>query len=301
MRIFGGDRIASIMNRLKVEEDMPIENRVISRGLEGAQKKVEGFHFDQRKNVVQYDDVMNRHRKATYAMRKEVLRAEDISKRIKAYIDEEIAALADSPLKTTDEFETIVRELIPFDDAAMDRIFASSVDKVKKVLQTEAKELYKGREAAFTTEIMRKIERDVYLQILDNLWMQHLENMDHLREGIHWMSVGQRDPLVEYRRRGQLIFEQMQHDLRHEVVRAMFHAEPVDVENLEQPVETELTRAARQSISNASSIMAEGSNFDEHDFTAEAKKAAKAASSAKSRAKANKAERQRKAKARKRK
>ena len=89
-------------------------------------------------------------------------------------------------------------------------------------------ELYEGRESAFTPEIMRKVERDIYLQVLDNLWMQHLENMDHLREGIHWMSVGQRDPLVEYRRQGQLMFEDMQAALRQEIVRAIAHAQPVD-------------------------------------------------------------------------
>ncbi len=300
MRIFGGDRISRVMDRLKVDEGVPIENRMISRSLEAAQKKVEGFHFDQRKNVVQYDDVMNRHRKATYAMRKEVLRADDISKRIKAYINEEIGLLADSPVRATDEFEPTVKELLPLDDAALDRVFDKSVDTVKPVLITEAKELYKGREQVFTPEIMRKVERDVYLQILDNLWMQHLENMDHLREGIGWMSVGQRDPLVEYRRRGQIIFEDMQHTLRHEVVRAIFHAEPVDADDLEQPVETELTLAARGSINNASQIMNDESQFDEADFT-DGKKQSQVKSTAKKRAKVNKAERQRKAKARKRK
>jgi preprotein translocase subunit SecA len=304
MRIFGGDRISGIMNRLKVEDDVPIENRMISKSLENAQKKVEGFHFDQRKNVVQYDDVMNRHRKATYAMRKEILKADDISKRIKVYIDEEVRLLSQSPERTGDEYEAMVTELLPLDEPALDRVFASSPDTVGSTLAQEAKELYKGREAAFTPEVMRKVERDAYLQILDNLWMQHLENMDHLREGIHWMSVGQRDPLVEYRRRGQLIFEQMQHDLRHDVVRALFHAEPIDADELDEPIETELTRAARNSISNADAIMAEGTEFAEGDFVSgeTGKKApTKVASTSKKRAKANKAERQRKAKARKRK
>jgi preprotein translocase subunit SecA len=303
MRIFGGDRIASIMNRLKVDDEVPIENRMISRSLENAQKKVEGFHFDQRKQVVQYDDVMNRHRRATYTMRKEVLQATDISKRVKVYIDEEVRLLAEAPERTTDNYEPLVKELLPLDDPALDRVFATTVDKVHQTLKQEARELYKGREAAFTPDIMRKIERDVYLQVLDNLWMQHLENMDHLREGIHWMSVGQRDPLVEYRRRGQLIFEQMQHDLRHEVVRALFHAEPIDSSELDEPIETELTRAARNSVSNADTIAAEGGEFEASDFTAAANKqpTTKAPSTSKKRAKANKAERQRKAKARKRK
>ena len=299
MRIFGGDRISKVMDRLKVDDDVPIENRMISRSLESAQKKVEGFHFDQRKNVVQYDDVMNRHRKATYAMRHEILRSDDISKRIKAYIEEEIGLLADSPLRATEQFEAAVRELLPFDEAALDRIFATTQDKVKPVLIEEAKELYKGREAAFGPNVMRKIERDIYLQVLDNLWMQHLENMDHLREGIGWMSVGQRDPLVEYRRRGQVIFEDMQHTLRNEVVRAMFHAEPVDMSQLEQPIETDLTIAARGSIDNAGTILDGDADFEAADF--EQKKNGKAVSTAKRRAKTNKAERQRKAKARRRK
>jgi preprotein translocase subunit SecA len=299
MRIFGGDRIAGIMNRLKVEDDVPIENRLISKSLENAQKKVEGFHFDQRKNVVQYDDVMNRHRKATYAMRKEILRADDISKRIKVYIEDEVGLLADSPLRLTEEFEPAVRELLPLDDAAMDRVFATTADKVKPVLLEEAKQMYVGREEAFGADILRKVERDIYLQILDNLWMQHLENMDHLRQGIHWMSVGQRDPLVEYRRRGQMIFEEMQSALRHEVVRALFHAEPVDPDELEAPVETELTRAARNSISNAGEIVEGQAEFGEDDF--DGKKPSKAKVVSTKRKKANKAERQRKTKARKRK
>ena len=300
MRIFGAERIGRVLDRLKVDEGVPIENRMISRSLEAAQKKVEGFHFDQRKNVVQYDDVMNRHRKATYAMRKEILRANDISKRIKAYIEEEMRLLADSPLRSTEEFEPTVQELLPLDEAALDRVFSKTQDTVKPVLIEEAKELYKGRETAFTPEIMRRVERDIYLQILDNLWMQHLENMDHLREGIGWMSVGQRDPLVEYRRRGQMIFEQMQYALRHDVVRAIFHAEPIEMDELDRPVETELTRAARGSISNAGQILDDENQFDEADFTEE-KKASQVKSTAKERAKANKRERQRKAKARKRK
>lgn len=301
MRIFGGDRISTIMGRLKVDEDTPIENRMISKSLENAQKKVEGFHFDQRKQVVQYDDVMNRHRKATYAMRKEILRANDISKRINVYLGEEVKLLAESPIRLTERFEPAVRELLPLDEAALDRIFATPADKVKPVLVEEAKEFYKGREAVFTSEVMRKVERDVYLQVLDNLWMQHLENMDHLREGIHWMSVGQRDPLVEYRRRGQQIFEQMQLDLRHEIVRALFHAEPVPVNELDRPIETELTRAARGSISNAGEIAQPDEEFEEADFAAKKAAATPAKKTAEARKKAHKAERKRKSAARKRK
>jgi preprotein translocase subunit SecA len=272
MRIFGGEKIANVMARLNVDDDTPIENRIISRSLEGAQKKVEGFHFDQRKSVVQYDDVMNRHRKAIYAMRREILNSDNISKRIKIMVDDEAHGLATSELATSDQFEDMLKEIFPFDDATLDRLFDTEADKFEKVLKTAAKELYEGREAAFTPEIMRKVERDIYLQVLDNLWMQHLENMDHLREGIHWMSVGQQDPLVEYRRRGQLLFEEMQNNLRHDVIMHLFHAEAISQEDLDRATETDLTLAARGSVDNANTIVSDQKEFDEGDFTS--KKAA---------------------------
>ena len=262
MRIFGGDRIAGIMERLGVDDETPIENRIISKSLEGAQKKVEGYNFDARKNVVQYDDVMNRHRRATYAMRREILMQADIKKRIKQFIEDEANVLATSPDLLSDKFEAIVTEVFPFDEETLDRLFDADAAKFGKVLQSEAMELYESREIAFTEEVMRKVERDIYLQILDNLWMQHLENMDHLREGIHWISVGQKDPLVEYRRQSQRLFEEMQATLRHDVVRAMFHAEPVQAD---EPIETELTRAARKSVDNADQIL-EAEEFHETDF-----------------------------------
>jgi preprotein translocase subunit SecA len=301
MRIFGGERIAKLMDRLKVDEDTPIENRMISKSLEGAQKKVEGFHFDQRKNVVQYDDVMNRHRKATYAMRKEILKSDDISKRVKIFIEEEAKALASSPELLTEQFEPMVREVFPFDEATMDRLFEAPSDKFGDVLLKEAHDLYASREAGFTSEIMRKIERDAYLQLLDNLWMQHLENMDHLREGIHWMSVGQRDPLVEYRRQAQQLFDSMQAMLRRDVVRGLFHAEPISQEQLERAAETELTRAARGSISNADKILDTASDFEATDFDAAHGQDALAKKQTTVRKKARKAERKRKAQGRRRK
>ncbi len=301
MRIFGGDRISGVMERLNVNDDTPIENRMISKSLEGAQKKVEGYHFDQRKSVVQYDDVMNRHRKAVYAMRREILRSPDISKRIKILIEDEAHALATSPLVTTDQFEEVLHQAFPFDEATLDRLFDTEADKFEKILKTEAAELYSAREEAFTPEIIRKVERDLYLQVLDNLWMQHLENMDHLREGIHWMSVGQQDPLVEYRRRGQQLFEEMQTALRHDVLTHLFHAQPISQEELDRAIETDLTRAARGSVDNASQIVSAENEFTEKDF-----KDKNAAGQAKKKQtdnlkKARKAERKRKTAAKRRK
>jgi preprotein translocase subunit SecA len=210
---------------------------------------------------------MNRHRKAIYSMRREILKSGNISKRIKILINDEAHILATSELVTSEQFEDIVKEVFPFDDEALDRLFDSDATKFEKVLKTEAAELYDARETAFTSEIMHKIERDLYLQILDNLWMQHLENMDHLREGIHWMSVGQQDPLVEYRRRGQLLFDDLQNTLRHDVVTHLFHAQPVSQEELDRAIETDLTLAARGSVDNASQIITTDTELSERDFT----------------------------------
>jgi preprotein translocase subunit SecA len=244
---------------------------------------------------------MNRHRKATYAMRREILHSEDIKKRISIFIEEETKAMSTSALVTTEQFEDVLREVFPFDEATLDRLFDTDASKFEQVFLTQAKELYDARESAFTKEVMRKVERDIYLQVLDNLWMQHLENMDHLREGIHWMSVGQQDPLVEYRRRGQMLFEDMQQTLRHDVLRALFHAQPIDPEDLERATETALTRAARGSIENAAQINNSQNEFDEHDFAAT--KAANIANKKKPTTikKARKTERKRKTTAKRRK
>lgn len=296
MRIYGGDRIASVMDRLKVDDDTPIESRMISKSLEGAQKKVEGFNFDQRKNVVQYDDVMNRHRRAIYAVRREVLRAEDISPRIKKFISEEAEFLAGHPESLNENFEAILNETFPLDERTLDKLFDSEASQFETALAAAAQKRYGGQEKVFGGDIMRKVERDVYLQVLDNLWMQHLENMDHLREGIHWMSVGQRDPLVEYRRQSQRIFDEMQFTLRHEIVRAIMHAQPLESQ-LEEIVETDLTRAAAGSVDNASQILS-AEHYEESDFKT-GKDESAAADQARlhnQRKKARKAERQRKRK-----
>lgn len=304
MRIFGGERIANIMNRLKVDEETPIENRMISRSLEKAQEKVEGFHFDARKHVVQYDDVMNRHRKATYAIRKEILRHTDIRVRINQLIDEETHALATSPQLTSTEFEAMVKAIFPFDEATLDRLFDSDASGFETKLKAEVKELYSSREAAFTPEIMRKVERDIYLQVLDNLWMQHLESMEHMKEGIGWMAVGQKDPLVEYRSQGQQLFETFQDSIRRDVLHALFHAEVIDTTPPEELQETVLTRAARGAKSNAHAVNETQDEFDSDDFKSAVVSARAETSEAKKvdakRKKANKTQRQRKSQARKR-
>jgi len=300
MRIFGGERILRVMERLKVDDDTPVENRVISRSLEGAQKKVEGFNFDTRKNVVKYDDVMNRHRKATYMMRSEILKQADITKRVKEFISSESRDLAHSPEAATDKYDELIKHIFPFDEKTLDKLFDSPADKFEGALIDAAQKLYKKQEEQFTPEILRKVERDVYLQILDNYWMQHLENMEHMREGIHWMGVGQKDPLVEYRRQAQQLFEQMQLNLRHEVLEALFHAHPISENDLDRPTETDLTRAARGSVDNADRIL-DVEEFHEADFISEKEEKSSQRKAQNKRKKARKAERQNKKRAKKRK
>ncbi len=298
MRIFGGERIIKVMDRLKVDDETPIENRFISKSLEGSQKKVEGFNFDARKDVVKYDDVMNRHRKATYSMRNEILRQADISKRVYEFIRSEAKDLANSPHATTDKYEDMLKHVFPFDEKTLDTLFDSPAHSFEKELVHAAEELYKEQEERFGTEILRKIERDIYLQTLDNYWMQHLETMDHLREGIRWVGVGQRDPLVEYRRQSQRIFEQMQRALRHEVVKSLFHARPIDESQLGRSVETDLTRAARSSVDNADKII-DVDEFKEEDFKVKSESVEKSENkkASEKRKKARKTQRQNKKKA----
>lgn len=301
MRVFGGDKILRLMDRLKVDDTTPIQNRTISRSLEGAQEKVEGFHFDSRKNVVKYDDVMNRHRRATYSMRREILDNADISARVKQFLKTEASDVANSPLATTKHYEDHLRAIFPLDETTLDRLFDLTPKAFEKELQKEVIKLYESKVEEFGEEVFRKVERDVYFQLLDEHWMDHLENMDHLKQGIHWVGVAQRDPLVEYRKQSQEIFENMQLSLRNMFVKTILHIEPMQIE--QKPVETELTLAAQHSVDNADRIL-QGESFHEEDFQIKkegSKSSTKKTSTTDAKKKARKAERSRKAKARKRK
>lgn len=252
MRIFGGDRVAALMERLGIDDDQAIENRAVSRTLENAQKKVEGYNYDSRKNVVQYDDVMNRHRKAVYTIRRRALQAEDISKQIKQMVEQEATTWAAITPLDKKEFYRELQTTFPFSEKQLKELKSTEDDKERvKRFKEYAYELYVDREESLGTDLMRQVEREAVMQVLDQLWMEHLENMEHLRNGIGWRSIGQKDPLVEYRREGQNLFEQMQATLRQEVVRGLNHLQP---HQIQQAVETELTKMARQATNNANQI-----------------------------------------------
>ncbi|HVI69293.1 MAG TPA: hypothetical protein VM581_02445, partial [Magnetospirillaceae bacterium] len=250
MRIFQGDRIKSLMDRLGVDDETPIQNRAISKTLENAQKKVEGYNYDSRKNVVQYDNVMNRHRKAVYKMRREILVGEDISDDVQKLIAEQVGIMAALDVKDNPQFAVEFEQIIPLEGRELKKVAKIEKDKERiDVALKSAQKLYAAREKEVGNKLMRQVEREIYLQILDTLWMQHLENMQHLREGIHWRSVGQRDPLVEYRQESQRVYETMQGTLREELVRALFHVTKREVAQATgEKVNTELTKAAENAV-----------------------------------------------------
>lgn len=252
MRIFQGERIASLMDRLGVEDDQPIENKAVSKTLESAQKRVEGFNYDTRKNVVQYDNVINRHRRVVYKIRREILEGENIKPEIEKLIDAKVRDLTIVPAKNNKKYAEEFETIIPLSAKEISKIGEEKRDKARVEMAVKAVEkFYQAKEKELSTEVMRGVEREVYLQILDTLWMQHLENMQHLREGIHWRSVGQRDPLVEYRQESQKLFESLQATLRDEVLRAIFHVRRQDINQqavTDEVYESDLTQAARSSV-----------------------------------------------------
>ena len=272
MRIFQGDRVKTLMTRLGVEEDMPIQTKSISKTLEAAQKRIEGFNFDSRKNVVQYDNVINRHRKVVYLMRRKILMGDDIYPEIKRLMRDEVKTLTEFSSRVNKRFDEEFKAAFPtFDDELIHGIGLVRKEKDREKMALEAvEEAYKEQEEKFGAETMRKVEREVYLKVLDTLWMQHLENMQHLREGIHWRSVGQRDPLVEYRSESQKLFDGLQRNLREEVLKILLSITPAeasadDVTDGEE-YESELTKMAESQTERGVNEISKGEKNLDSEF-----------------------------------
>jgi len=268
MRIFQGDRIAALMDRLGISEDTPIQNKAVSKTLESAQKRVEGFNFDTRKNVVQYDNVINRHRKVVYTMRRKILEGDDIKPEIDRLINVELQHLTALPQWNSKSFIEEFSSIFPIGDSKIKLIGEEKKDKTRLSKAIEAvNQYYLKKEKELGSDVIRKVEREVYLQVLDTLWMQHLENMQHLREGIHWRSVGQRDPLVEYRSESQKLFDSLQATLREEVLRAIMHVHKADVAaKKREEYDTELTRMAENAIEKGVNEITGGEEGRDQDF-----------------------------------
>lgn len=269
MRIFQGERIAALMDRLGVDEDTPIQNKAVSKTLEAAQKRVEGYNFDTRKNVVQYDNVINRHRKVVYSMRRKILEGKDIHTEIQRLMKEKVRDLTPVPAKNNKKFNEEFQVVFPLTDKQLTPIGEERKDKIRaeKAEKAVAK-LYAEKEKEIGEETLRKVERDVYIQVLDTLWMQHLENMQHLRDGIHWRSVGQRDPLVEYRQESQKLFNSLQATLRDEVLRTIMHVHKHDVLAVhDEEHQTELTKLAERAVEAGVNEISSGETNRDEDFS----------------------------------
>ena len=295
MRIFQGNQIGAMLNRIGIDEDTPIQNRSVTKMLEAAQKRIEGFNFDSRKNVVQYDNVINRHRRIVYLMRRKILEGANISDEINRLIKEAVADLTAESIRVNRNFIKEFQSVFDLDrDLIIEIGFKRKEEERAKLATLAVKEAYATKELEFGADVMRKIEREVYLKVLDALWMQHLENMQYLREGIHWRSIGQRDPLVEYRTESQKLFEGLQKNLREEVLKILLSITPqeaVATDTIDgEEYDTELTKMAESATNRGVNTIEAGEKNLDDEFT---KKPTKSANLSEKR---NKAKKQKKAK-----
>jgi preprotein translocase subunit SecA len=238
LRIFGGDRVAGLMNAFRVEEDMPIESGMLTRSLEGAQKKVETYYYDIRKQVFEYDEVMNNQRKAVYTERRRVLEGRELKAQVIGYgertVEDIVEAYVNPELPPeewdlsrlvdkTKEFIYILEDLTP------DQLQGLGVEELKAFLQEQLRNAYDIKEGQVEQQrpgLMREAERYFILQQIDTLWREHLQAMDALRESVGLRGYGQKDPLIEYKNEGYDMFLEMMTQMRRNVIYSMFMFQP---------------------------------------------------------------------------
>ena len=241
LRIFGGDRVAGLMNAFRVEEDMPIESGMLTRSLEGAQKKVETYYYDIRKQVFEYDEVMNNQRKAVYAERRRVLEGRELKDQVIGYgertIDDIVEAYVNPDLPPEEwDLERLVAKVKEFvyllEDLSPDDVRGLSLEELKAFLQEQMRNAYdlkEGQVEQGRPGLMREAERYFILQQIDTLWREHLQAMDALRESVGLRGYGQKDPLIEYKNEGYDMFLEMMTQMRRNVIYSMFMFQPSPV------------------------------------------------------------------------
>ncbi len=228
MKIFGGDIITKVFNTLGADEDMPIESRAITHAVENAQKKVEGRNFSIRKNVLQYDDVMNVQRKVIYEQRREVLEGKDLKDNISKMIDSVIENIVESYIvegQTTNR-EALLQDIqttLGISEVKALKEKDLNKHKIIEEVQKTAHEIYESKETEFGSDNLRELERVVMLKIVDQKWMDHIDNMDELKKGIGLRGYGQKDPVAQYRLEGSEMFDDMIEDIRTDVVKIMLN------------------------------------------------------------------------------
>ena len=230
MRRFQGERVASIMGRLKIPDEVPIEHKMVTNAVERAQRQVEAQNFEIRKNVLKYDEVMNRQRERIYQWRNEILVKQETGALVSGWMEETIEGVVTEefgPMAPSDwDWEKLNRELEVYYPAGLgpsrsgERI---TIEEVAEKALAEAEEAYRGRVAELGSEVIAAVERSVMLSVIDNKWREHLAEMDYLRSGIGLRAMGQRDPLTEYQREAYDLFAEMVNLVKRDTVRYLFH------------------------------------------------------------------------------
>lgn len=250
LRIFGGDNIKSFMEKMGLEEDEPINSRMVSNAIQKAQKRVEARNFDIRKYVLEYDDVMNQQRKVVYDQRRKILEGEDMKDQILSMVDNIIEkgmeTYADPKLYPEEwDFAGLLKYAEKYflapGDLKLEEIEDMSREEVEDKLKTMAHETYNAREESIGSPMMRELEKAVMLKVVDSKWMEHLDDMDMLKEGISLRSYGQRNPIVEYKVEAFDIFEEMQQAMMETIILYLYHiqirftTDPEEGAHLEKP------------------------------------------------------------------
>jgi preprotein translocase subunit SecA len=249
MRRFGGDRMWGLMDKLGLPDDQPIENKIISRSIESAQSKIEGHNFDIRKQILEYDDVVNKQREVIYQRRKKILKKDDIKNEIQDILRSEVelvvmAHTADEleDRWNTKEIQEEVEVLIGKQEG-----LKTQLSKIKKSREYSSKEAkvsammdyisqllkkeYSHKEQEIGEEVFRKIEKEVYLKTIDQYWMEHLDNLSYLRDSTNLQSYGQKDPLIEYKKRGYELFQNLLANINHSMIKTFFRIQPFENKN----------------------------------------------------------------------
>ena len=250
LRIFGGDNIKSFMEKMGLQEDEPINSRMVSNAIQKAQKRVEARNFDIRKYVLEYDDVMNQQRKVVYDQRRKILEGEDMKDQILSMVDNIIEkgmeTYADPKLYPEEwDFAGLLKYAEKYflapGDLKLEEIEDMSREEVEDKLKTMAHETYNAREESIGSPMMRELEKAVMLKVVDSKWMEHLDDMDMLKEGISLRSYGQRNPIVEYKVEAFDIFEEMQQAMMETIILYLYHiqirftTDPEEGAHLEKP------------------------------------------------------------------
>ena len=259
MKIFGGDIVTKVYNTLGADEDMPIESRLISKAVENAQKKVEGRNFSIRKNVLQYDDVMNVQRTVIYEQRRDVLDGMNLKESILKMMDSVVELIVDSHIVDGEEVnkESIAQDIetnLGISDVAALKTEKFDRNALVDELIAKVHEIYASKETEFGEENLRELERVVMLKIVDQKWMDHIDNMDELKKGIGLRGYGQQDPVVQYRLEGTEMFDDMIEDIRMDVVKIL-----LNIRKKEGPIErTETTKVTGASLEDTAINLVDG-------------------------------------------